>query len=156
MGAVTIGGASSADSETKFMRPAVRPTAMLQSRFFQRSNGMHKVVIGALVLAALAGCAGSKMKEARAGVPYKTLASDKATLVVAECVQFGWQDESVFGVDAGGFKEPMGAGGFTVYTTAGDYFVDVQSAGAGSTIKYYAAEDTMPAKRRLAALATCL
>ncbi|RMP08442.1 hypothetical protein ALQ29_01558 [Pseudomonas marginalis pv. marginalis] len=129
---------------------------MVQSRFFQRSNGMHKVVIGALVLAALAGCAGSKMKEARAGTPYKTLASDKATLVVAECVQFGWQDESVFGVDAGGFKEPIGAGGFTVYTTAGDYFADVQSAGTGSTINYYAAQDNIPAKRRLAALATCL
>ena len=117
---------------------------------------MHKVVMGALVLAALAGCAGSKMKEARSGTPYKTLASDKATLVVAQCIQFGWQDESVFGVDAGGFKEPNGAGGFTVYTTGGDYIVDVQSAGAGASVKYYAIEDNMPAKRRLAALATCL
>lgn len=117
---------------------------------------MHKLVIGALVLVALAGCAGSKMKDARAGTPYKTLASDKASLVVAQCIQFGWQDESVFGVDAGGFKEPNGAGGFTVYTTGGDYFVDVHSAGAGSSVNYYAAEDNMPAKRRLAALATCL
>ncbi|MCS3510034.1 MULTISPECIES: hypothetical protein [Pseudomonas] len=117
---------------------------------------MHKVVMGALVVVALSGCAGSKMNEARLGAPYKAMASDKATLVVAECIQFGWQDESVFGVDAGGFKEPNGAGGFTVYTTGGDYFVDVQSAGAGSSVKYYAAEDTMPAKRRLAALATCL
>ncbi|CAI2797189.1 Uncharacterized protein PFLU_2965 [Pseudomonas [fluorescens] SBW25] len=156
MSVATIGRVFRLYSETKFMHPAVRRAAMVQSRFFQRSNGMHKVVIGALVLAALAGCAGSKMKEARAGTPYKTLASDKATLVVAECVQFGWQDESVFGVDAGGFKEPIGAGGFTVYTTAGDYFADVQSAGTGSTINYYAAQDNMPAKRRLAALATCL
>ncbi|KMT52859.1 hypothetical protein [Pseudomonas fildesensis] len=117
---------------------------------------MRKVVIGALVLAALAGCAGSKMKEARSGTPYKTLASDKTPLLVAQCIQFGWQDEAVFGVDAGGFKEPAEAGGFTVYTTGGDYFVDVRTAGAGSTVNYYAAEDTMPAKRRLAALATCL
>ncbi|KRP44041.1 hypothetical protein VRC24_12270 [Pseudomonas poae] len=117
---------------------------------------MRKVVAAALVLTALTGCAGSKMKEARTGSPYKTLASDKATLVVAQCIQYGWQDESVFGVDAGGFKEPSGAGGFTVYTTGGDYFVDVQSAGAGSSVKYYAASDSMPAKRRLAALATCL
>lgn len=129
---------------------------MVESHFLQRSNGMHKVVVGALVLAALAGCAGSKMKDARTGTPYKTLASDKATLVVAQCIQFGWQDEAVFGVDAGGFKEPIGADGFTVYTTGGDYFADVQSAGAGSTVKYYAVDDTMPAKRRLAALATCL
>ena len=117
---------------------------------------MHKLVIGALVVAALSGCAGSKMKDARTGTPYKTLASDKAPLVVAQCVQFGWQDETVFGVDAGGFKEPIEAGGFTVYTTGGDYFVDVRSAGAGSTVNYFAAENTMVAQRRLAALATCL
>lgn len=117
---------------------------------------MRKLVIGALMLAALTGCAGSKMKDARAGTPYKTLASEKAPLVVAQCIQFGWQDEAVFGVDAGGFKEPLESGGFTVYTTGGDYFVDVRSAGAGSTVNYYAAEDNMPAKRRQAALATCL
>lgn len=117
---------------------------------------MRKVVVGALVLAMLGGCAGSKMNTARAGTPYKTLASDKAALVVTQCIQFGWQDESVFGVDAGGFKEPTEAGGFTVYTTGGDYFVDVRTAGAGSTINYFAAQDDMPAKRRLAALATCL
>lgn len=117
---------------------------------------MRKLVIGALVVAALSGCAGSKMKEARTGTPYKTLASEKAPLVVAQCIQFGWQDETVFGVDAGGFKEPIEAGGYTVYTTGGDYFVDVRSAGAGSTVNYFAGQDSMPAKRRLAALATCL
>lgn len=117
---------------------------------------MRKLVIGALALAVLSGCAGSKMNDARTGVPYKTLASDKTPLVVAQCIQFGWQDEAVFGVDAGGFKEPIQAGGFTVYTTGGDYFVDVRSAGAGSSVNYFAVADTMPAKRRLAALATCL
>lgn len=117
---------------------------------------MRKVVIGALVLAVLSGCAGSKMKEARTGTPYKTLASDKAPLLVAQCIQFGWQDETVFGVDAGGFKEPLEGSGFTVYTTDGDYFADVRSTGAGSTVKYYAHEDNLPAKRRQAALATCL
>lgn len=156
MSQATIDGTLLRHSETKFIQASVSCAAMLQSRFFHGGDGMYKVVMGALVLAALTGCAGSKMNEARSGAPYKTLTSDKATLVVAECIQFGWQDESVFGVDAGGFKEPNGAGGFTVYTTGGDYFVDVQSAGAGSSVKYYAAEDEMPAKRRLAALATCL
>jgi hypothetical protein len=61
----------------------------------------------------------------------------------------------VFGVDAGGFKEPIGAGGFTVYTTDGKYFVDVGRR-RWLQRQYYAAEDDMPAKRRLAALATCL
>ena len=83
MSVVNIDRAFSLYSETKFMRPSVQPAAMVQSRFFQRSNGMHKVVIGALVLAALAGCAGSKMKESFSVTPYRTLASDKATLVVA-------------------------------------------------------------------------
>ncbi|AZF53380.1 hypothetical protein C4J85_2895 [Pseudomonas sp. R4-34-07] len=156
MSLATISGRFCLHSETKFMGASVGGGAMVESQFFQGSTSMHKAVIGALVLAALAGCAGSKMKEARAGSPYKTMASDKATLVVAQCIQYGWQDESVFGVDAGGFKEATEAGGFTVYTTGGDYFVDVLSTGAGSTVKYYAAEDTMPAKRRLAALATCL
>ena len=117
---------------------------------------MRMVVIGALVLASLAGCAGSKMKEARSGAPYKALASDKTALVVAQCVQFGWQDEAVFGVDAGGFMEPAPAGGYTISTTAGDYFVDVLTTGKGATANYYAAEDNWAAKRRLAALATCL
>lgn len=156
MSVATISGRLGLYSETKFMGASVGGGAMVESRFFQGSTGMYKVVIGAVVLATLAGCAGSKMKEARAGSPYKTMASDKATLVVAQCIQYGWQDEGVFGVDAGGFKEATEAGGFTVYTTGGDYFVDVLSTGAGSTVKYYAAEDTMPAKRRLAALATCL
>jgi hypothetical protein len=147
MSVATISGRLGLYSETKFMGASVGGGAMVESRFFQGSTGMYKVVIGAVVLATLAGCAGSKMKEARAGSPYKTMASDKATLVVAQCIQYGWQDEGVFGVDAGGF---------TVYTTGGDYFVDVLTTGAGSTVKYYAAEDTMPAKRRLAALATCL
>ena len=117
---------------------------------------MHKVVMGALILAALAGLRRFQDERGARRQPYKTLASDKATLVVAQCIQFGWQDESVFGVDAGGFKEATEAGGFTVYTTGGDYFVDVLSSGAGSKVNYYAAQDTMPAKRRLAALATCL
>ncbi len=176
MSLVTIGRGYAFHSETNFILRAgrffsgVRPGGqafqrelfgaghllMVESRFFQGGDGMRKVVMGALALAALAGCAGSKMNEARSGTPYKTLASDKAPLVVAECIQFGWQDEGVFGVDAGGFKEPDGAGGFTVYTTGGDYFVDVKSTGTGATIHYYAAQDMMPAKRRLAALATCL
>ena len=156
MSLLTINGVFALHSETKFMGASVGLATMVESRFFQGSNGMHKLVIGALVLATLAGCAGSKMKEARTASPYKTLASDKATLVVAQCIQFGWQDEKVFGVDAGGFKEATEAGGYTVYTTGGDYFVDIQSAGTGSTVNYYAGEDNMPAKRRLAALATCL
>lgn len=117
---------------------------------------MRMVVIGALVLASLAGCAGPKMKQARSATPYKTLTSDKAELLVAQCIQFGWQDEAVFGVDAGGFMEPAEAGGYTVYTTGGDFFVDIQGAGSSTAVRYYAVTDNWAAKRRLAALATCM
>ena len=115
-----------------------------------------RMLISVMSLAMLAGCVSPAMDTARSQAPTRVLASEKATALVAECIKFSWQDESVFGVDAGGFKEATEAGGFTVYTTGGDYFVDVLSTGAGSTVNYYAAQDTMPAKRRLAALATCL
>ena len=118
---------------------------------------MHKVVIGALILAALAGCAGSKMKEARAGSPYKTLASDKATLVVAQCIQFGWQDESVFGVDASAYINSDKAGKQTVYTRGAESFADLQPQGTGTAVSYYAKQPgDAAAMRRLAMLATCL
>ncbi|SEN01653.1 hypothetical protein SAMN04487857_108188 [Pseudomonas sp. ok272] len=100
----------------------------------------------------LAGCAGSTMKEARSQTPYKTLTSNKPDLVVAQCVQFAWQDEAVFGVDASGYLQPGDSGGFTVYTRSAESFIDVQSG----TLKYYAIVDDWVAKRRLAALATCL
>lgn len=115
-----------------------------------------RILIGALAMALLAGCATSAMNEARSKSPYKTLSSNKPEKIVAQCVQFAWQDESVFGVDAGAFLEPGEPAGFTVYTRGATYFTDVQSTASGTTANYYAASDTLVAKRRLAALATCL
>lgn len=111
-----------------------------------------RILTVALAGLMLVGCAGSTMKDARSQSPYKTLASSKPDLVVAQCVQFAWQDEGVFGVDASGYLQPGEAGGFTVYTRSAESFIDVQ----GGTLKYYAIEDNWVAKRRLAALATCL
>ncbi len=70
----------------------------------------------ALAATLLAGCAGSAMNEARTQAPYKTLTSDKPEQVVAQCVQFSWQDEAVFGVDAGAYLQTGKKGGSTVYT----------------------------------------
>ena len=96
------------------------------------------------------------MKDARSQSPYKTLASNKADLVVAQCVQFAWQDEAVFGVDAAAYLEPRKQGGTTVYTRSAESFVDVTTGPSGTTLNYYVQKDDFVAKRRLAALATCL
>jgi hypothetical protein len=115
-----------------------------------------RVLIGALAVTLLAGCAGSAMDEARHNSPTRIFTSNKPENIVAQCVQFAWQDESVFGVDAGAFLQSGKAGGFTVYTTGAEFFADVQNGASGTTVNYYAALDNWIAQRRLAALATCM
>lgn len=115
-----------------------------------------RLVMGALALVMLAGCAAPAMNEARSKKPYKTLASSKEAQVVAQCVQFAWQDEAVFGVDAAAYLEPRKQGGTTVYTRSAESFVDVTTGPSGTTLSYYVQKDDFVAKRRLAALATCL
>ncbi|MFJ2537356.1 hypothetical protein [Pseudomonas sp. NPDC087614] len=115
-----------------------------------------RILMVALAATLLAGCAGSAMNDARTKTPYKVLTSDKAEKVVAQCVQFGWQDEAVFGVDAAAYLESRQQGGTTVYTRSAESFVDVLTGPSGTTLNYYAQKDDFIAKRRLAALATCL
>jgi hypothetical protein len=43
-----------------------------------------------------------------------------------------------------------------VYTRSAESFVDVITEASGTTLNYYAQKDDFVAKRRLAALATCL
>lgn len=115
-----------------------------------------RILMVALTATVLAGCAGSVMEDVRTQTPYKTLKSDKPEKVVAQCVQFSWQDEAVFGVDAGAYLQPGKKGGSTVYTRSAESFVDVSSDASGTLLNYYAQKDDFAAKRRLAALATCL
>ncbi|VVQ12995.1 hypothetical protein [Pseudomonas fluorescens] len=115
-----------------------------------------RTLMVALAATLLAGCAGSVMDDARTKTPYKVLTSDKAEKVVAQCVQFGWQDEAVFGVDAAAYLEQRKSGGTTVFTRSAESFVDVITEASGTTLNYYAQKDDFVAKRRLAALATCL
>jgi len=115
-----------------------------------------RILMVALAATVLAGCAGSVMDDSRTKTPYKVLTSDKPEKVVAQCVQFGWQDEAVFGVDAGAYLQPGKKGGSTVYTRSAESFVDVTSDASGTVLNYYAQKDDFVAKRRLAALATCL
>ena len=110
----------------------------------------------ALVAATLlAGCASSALNEGRAGQPDRIFNSTKDVAKVAECVQFTWQDEAAFGVNASGYLEQAG-GVVTVSTRGAEYFADITAAGAGSLVKFYAQKDDALAQRRMAALATCL
>jgi uncharacterized protein YceK len=115
-----------------------------------------RILMVALTVTLLAGCASSVMDDARTKTPYKTLNSDKPSLAVAQCVQFSWQDEAVFGVDAAAYLQPGKKGGSTVYTRSAESFVDLTTDASGTVLSYYAQHDDFVAKRRLAALATCL
>ena len=115
-----------------------------------------RILMVALAVTLLAGCAGSVMSDARSKPPYKTLNSDKPARDVAQCVQFSWQDEAVFGVDAAAYLQPGKKGGSTVYTRSAESFVDLSTDASGTVLNYYAQKDDFVAKRRLAALATCL
>lgn len=115
-----------------------------------------RMLMVALAAALLAGCAGSVMNDARTKSPDKVLTSDKPEKDVARCVQFAWQDEAVFGVDAAAYLESRKSGGTTVYTRSAESFVDVSTDASGTVLNYYAQKDDFVAKRRLAALATCL
>lgn len=115
-----------------------------------------RVLMAVMVAVLLAGCASSTMDDARARAPSKILSSAKADQLVAQCVQFAWQDEAVFGVDAAAYLEPGKTGGYTVYARSAESFVDIKAEAAGTSALFYAVEDNFVSKRRLAALATCL
>lgn len=115
-----------------------------------------RMLVGAIALGLLAGCAGHSMNQARTTAPTKTFTSEKKDQLVAQCIQFAWQDETLFGVDAAAYLQPGEAGGFTVYTRSSEYFIDAVSGASGTTINYYVVEGDALAERRLGALATCL
>lgn len=104
----------------------------------------------------LIGCASSTMEAARNGQPSARLDSQKAPELVAQCIQFSWQEESRFGVDASGYLETRKGGGLTVYTREAESFVDVYPQAGATRIDYYAQKNDMVALQRKAAAATCL
>lgn len=113
-------------------------------------------VVAVVALVALAGCAGQALNQARAVGPTKTFVSAKAEQVVAQCIQFSWQDEAVFDVDAAAYLEASALKGTTVLTRGADYFADIRSEGGATAVSYYVAKSDKTAARRLAAVATCL
>lgn len=113
-----------------------------------------KLLISALALVVLAGCT-SPSNQARLGGPYKTYTSHKTAVVVAQCIEYAWQDEALLGAEADAFMQTAN-GGFTIYNTGAEFFVDVKAAGGGSAVSYYGPSSNAAIERRGAALATCL
>ncbi|WP_188036273.1 hypothetical protein [Pseudomonas sp. EZ-C24] len=104
----------------------------------------------------LLGCASSTMDAARGTAPTAQLKSQKAAELVAQCIQFSWQDEAVFGVDASGYMQARKSGGLTVYTREAESFADIYPQDGGTRVDYYAQKADTTALRRRAAAATCL
>ncbi|MDE1169370.1 MAG: hypothetical protein PW845_29335 [Pseudomonas sp.] len=112
--------------------------------------------MGVLVAVALAGCTGQKMDSTRTAGPAKTFDSQKPAQKVAQCIEFYWKDEAVFGATTDAFVKNLKDGSFTVYTTDSEYFADVRPVGAGAQARYYVMAPDKLADRRLAAVASCL
>ncbi|XKU40495.1 hypothetical protein BG51_23250 [Pseudomonas [fluorescens] ATCC 17400] len=115
-----------------------------------------RILIAAVAVAMLAGCMAPTMNEARQSGPYKVLHSKKSDKNVAECVQYEWQNQAIFGGTPGATLQAGRPSGYTVFTEASAYFVDVQPEGAGSVSKYYVVLPNWIANKRLAVLQGCL
>lgn len=115
-----------------------------------------RILIGALAVALLAGCMAPTMNEARQDGPYKVLDSKKTDAALAKCVQYEWQNQPIFGGSPGATLQPGRDAGYTVFTEGSQYFVDIQPRASGSEAKYYVVVGNWIAKKRLAALQSCL
>lgn len=115
-----------------------------------------KAAIWVLALASLAGCAAPSMNELRQEEPRQVLHSKKAVKVIADCVQHGWENLSVFEGRSGATQEPGKKGAITVATTGSAYFVDIQPDASGSVAKYYASTYRWISRKHLDTVENCL
>ncbi|MBA1200573.1 hypothetical protein G7009_02015 [Pseudomonas capeferrum] len=115
-----------------------------------------RVILAMAATVLLTGCVSSTMEATRSGSPSAQMDSRKSAELIAQCVQFSWQDEAVFGVDASGYLESREQGGFTVHSRDAESFVDIVPKSAGTRVDYYAQKNDSMALRRKAAAATCL
>jgi hypothetical protein len=96
------------------------------------------------------------MNEVRQGGPNKILYSKKSDKAVAQCVQYEWQNQSLFGVTPEATMQAGRDSGYTVFTAASEYFVDIKAGASGSEARYYVIADNWIAKARLDKLQSCL
>ena len=115
-----------------------------------------RIVIGVVAVMLLAGCMAPTMNEARQKGPDKILYSKKSDKAVAQCVQYEWQNQSLFGVTPEATLQPGRDSGYTVFTAGSEYFVDIQPGASGAVAKYYSVLNNWISAKRLTALQTCL
>lgn len=115
-----------------------------------------RILIGALAVAVLAGCMARPMNEVRQDGPYKVLYSQKTDKALAQCVQYEWQNQSLFGVTPEATMQPGRDSGYTVFTLASEYFVDVTPGASGAVARYYVITGNWIARARLEKLQSCL
>ena len=115
-----------------------------------------RILIGALGLALVAGCA--SMNEKRAAGPANMFNSAKSVDEVAECVLFAWQNQSLMGAHYGASIQPLPGGGRTVISAGEVEFADFKPLPAGTEIGVYFQSGLMDWRksRRLEAVNGCL
>ncbi|QHB26503.1 hypothetical protein TCK1_1157 [Pseudomonas monteilii] len=96
-----------------------------------------RILIGALGLALVAGCA--SVSETRNNPPLLDLKSEKPAKDVAECIRDSWQSTTVLGASVGGILQSSG-NRYSVLAPDAQaplHLVDVEPSKAGSTVKYH-------------------
>ncbi|UBM23285.1 hypothetical protein K8374_12815 [Pseudomonas sp. p1(2021b)] len=115
-----------------------------------------RILIGAVGLALLVGCA--SMNEKRADGPARTFSSKQAADEVAECVLVAWQNQSLAGAHYDVSLQPLPGGGKTVVSAGQIEFADFKSTENGSRVELYFQTGLMDWRknRRIEAVTTCL
>lgn len=115
-----------------------------------------RVLIGALAVALLAGCATPTMPAMRDRGPVKTFSSVKSPDALAKCVLFAWQDSKLSGGGMVMAMQPGRNGGSTVYAGDREYFADITPTGTGSSVKYYAISNNWVSRDLQEPMTSCL
>ena len=115
-----------------------------------------RILIGALGLALVAGCA--SMNEKRASGPAMSFSSVKPADQVAECVLFAWQNQSMMGSHYGASIQPLAGGGKTVISVGEVEFADFRGSSTGTAADLYFQTGLMDWRknRRIEAVKGCL
>ena len=115
-----------------------------------------ELIVGALAVVLLAGCA--SMSERRAEGPLAVFSSKKDVAAASECVLYAWQNQSLAGVHYDVFTQPLPNGGRTVVSAGQIEFVDFKSTSNGSRVELYFQSGLMDWRkdRRTEAVKTCL
>lgn len=116
-----------------------------------------RILVGALAVALLAGCAASVTEMRQAG-PLTTLTSAKPEAELAKCTLFAWQNESLAGVHYPVSLQPRPGGGESVINDGYREFADLYTIGGVTKIDFYTqgGRATWISDRRINSIRGCL